>query len=75
MMIMLKKLIMSQTFRENNNSAFSAHFNLFLAVPAHRSHHRLMEHTRLKQRASLKVTVLHFSLDRWKINVILHPTS
>lgn len=65
---------MSQTFRENNNSAFSAHFNLFLAVPARRSHHRLMEHTRHKKRASLKVTILQ-SLDRWKTNVILHPTS
>lgn len=50
----------------------------FLAVPARRSHHRLMEHTRHRQRASLlklKVTILHSSLDRWKIYVILHPTS
>uniref|UniRef100_A0A672NDF1 Lethal giant larvae homologue 2 domain-containing protein n=1 Tax=Sinocyclocheilus grahami TaxID=75366 RepID=A0A672NDF1_SINGR len=65
------------TFRESNNSAFSAHFNLFLVVPARRSHHRLMEHTRHKQRASLlklKVTILHSSPDRWKINVIFSPS-
>uniref|UniRef100_A0A671T072 Lethal(2) giant larvae protein homolog 1-like n=1 Tax=Sinocyclocheilus anshuiensis TaxID=1608454 RepID=A0A671T072_9TELE len=55
------------------------HISIFFsAVPARRSHHRLMEHIRHKQRASLlklKVTILHSSLDRWKINVILLPAS